>query len=210
MDDSPEVIRQQMEETRASLSEKLETLEQEVVGRVQEARAAVTDTVETVKEAVHETVETVKDTFDINRHIQRHPWAVFGGSIALGFIGGRLLDRLEWKGANGSTVPVYDRPPATNGNTFSGKPYGSTGTEAVPAVAAEPMKDDGVHSLLRRFEPEVDKLKGLAVGTVMGLVRDMLTGSIPDPLKPQVSEVMNSLTVKLGGQPIHGAIIEPT
>jgi phosphate uptake regulator len=74
MDDSPEVIRLQMEETRASLSEKLETLEQQVVGTVQDARAAVTDTVETVKEAVHETVETVKDTFDIGAQMQRHPW----------------------------------------------------------------------------------------------------------------------------------------
>lgn len=208
MDDSPEVIRQRMEETRASLSEKLETLEQEVVGRVQDARAAVTDTVETVKEAVQETVDSVKDTFNINRHIQRHPWAVFGGSIALGFIGGRLLEQLDSKNGNGPPAPVYDRPPATNGDTLSGQPYGSTGTAGGPAAESE--KVAGVHSLLGRVEPEVDKLKGLAVGTVMALVRDMLTGSIPDPLKPQVSEVMNSLTVKLGGQPIHGQIVQPT
>src|SRR5262249_38838293 len=113
MDDSPEVIRQQMEETRAALSEKLETLEQQVVGTVKDARAAVTDTVETVKGAVHDTVETVKETFDVSRQVERHPWAMLGGSIALGFLGGRLYERLEvpappWSpsGVNGEYSPA--------------------------------------------------------------------------------------------------------
>jgi len=199
MDDSPEVIRLQMEETRASLSEKLETLEQQVVGTVQDARAAVTDTVETVKDAVQGTVESVKDTFDVGRQMERHPWAMLGGAIAVGFIGGKLFDRLEPPlpyMANGTAAPVYDRPPAA--------------TSEFTAPVSEPEEKDGGHSLLRQFEPEIAKLKGLAVGAVMGVMRDMISGSIPEPLKPQISDVINSLTMKLGGEPVHGEIIKPS
>ena len=201
MDDSPEVIRQQMEETRASLSEKLETLEQQVVGTVQDARAAVTDTVETVKEAVHETVESVKDTFDISRQMERHPWAMLGGSIALGYVGGLLFEQLEAPqpyatNGHGVPAPVYDRPPNRTTNGATGETNGG------------PDSDHG-HSLLRQFEPEIARLKGLAVGAAMSVVRDMISGSIPDPLKPQVRDVMNSLTVKLGGEPIRAPLLEP-
>ena len=62
MDDEPEVIRQQMEETRSALTDKIERLEHQVVGTVQNTTRAVNDTVENVKEAVQETVSTVKDT----------------------------------------------------------------------------------------------------------------------------------------------------
>jgi len=50
-----------MEETRASLTEKLGTLEQKVVGTVENATTVVTETVDAIKETVHETVATVQD-----------------------------------------------------------------------------------------------------------------------------------------------------
>jgi hypothetical protein len=45
MDNEPEVTRADLDETRASLSEKLETLEQQVVHSVHGATNAVNDTV---------------------------------------------------------------------------------------------------------------------------------------------------------------------
>src|SRR5437879_565808 len=102
MDNEPEeVIKHQMLETRASLAEKLETLEQQVVGTVQSATTAVTDTVESVKDAVQQTVEmakesvtntveAVKDTFDLPRQVREHPWIMFAGSAAVGFAAGHL------------------------------------------------------------------------------------------------------------------------
>jgi len=45
----PEVIRQQMEATRTDLTEKLERLEQSVVGTVEETTSAVTGTVKSVE-----------------------------------------------------------------------------------------------------------------------------------------------------------------
>ena len=74
----PEEIRNQIEETRSSLTEKLETLEHEVketvrgatdavVGTVQSVRSTVECTVEAVKGSVESTLESVRRTFDVQR-----------------------------------------------------------------------------------------------------------------------------------------------
>ena len=54
MDDDPEMIRHQMQETRSSLTDKIERLEQTVTDKVQSTTAAVTNTVESVKGAVQD------------------------------------------------------------------------------------------------------------------------------------------------------------
>ncbi len=93
MDSEPEVTRADMDETRAALSEKLETLEHQVVDTVQGASNAVADTVESVKDAVHDTVVNVKDALNLHLQVKRHPWGVLAGSIALGYLLGYLLFR---------------------------------------------------------------------------------------------------------------------
>src|SRR5438552_13806212 len=110
-----EVIKHQMLETRASLAEKLETLEQQVVGTVHNATSAVTDTVASVKGAVQDTVEAVKDTFDLPRQVREHPWIMLGGSIALGYTGGCLLKQLESSGRR------EDAGAALNGPAFGAR-----------------------------------------------------------------------------------------
>ncbi len=127
----PEVIRRQMEAQRASLAEKLETLENKIVRTVDEAREAVAETVQTVKDSVqssvdtvkdtvHSSVETVKETFDVRLQVQRHPWAMFGGAIGVGFAAGWLLNRAprasrrsrpEWTPAAYTAAPRYVAPP---------------------------------------------------------------------------------------------------
>ncbi len=109
MDDETEVIKKQMADTRESLAEKVEALEHKVVNTVEGATDTVTSTVESVSDtvaAVRETVqdtvqsvkggvrdaaESVKGALDIQHHAEEHPWALFCGSVAVGFIGGYLL-----------------------------------------------------------------------------------------------------------------------
>ncbi len=117
---------------RASLTEKLETLEHQIVETVQGATSAMTETVENVKEAVHdtvsevkstvnETVDTVKSTFDIPHHFRRHPWLMLGGAVAVGYLASRILDRVlesrtpaipPSRAAASTTAgaPVYEQP----------------------------------------------------------------------------------------------------
>lgn len=120
MDSESQVIREQMDQTRASLTDKLEELENKVMGSVQGASNAVRETVEevmhtveSVKETVHDTVETVKgtvqetvdtvkgsvsdtvdtvrETFDIQHQVDKHPWMMMAGATAVGFIAGTLM-----------------------------------------------------------------------------------------------------------------------
>jgi hypothetical protein len=203
MADEPEVIRQQMEETRSALTEKLETLEQQVVDTVQGATSAVTETVEKVKGSVQDTVETVKETFNVRRQVEHHPWLMFGGSVALGYLGGRLLDRSEPSRAGFHGSALY-------GNGWGGKRHGDEMQEVIRAAPApessRPAEESWISSLAQRFEPEIDRLKGLAVGAVLSLVRDMVASSAPSQLRPQLTEVMNNITTKMGGQPLAGSL----
>src|SRR5579859_6838521 len=93
MVNAPQVTRGQMNDTRAALSAKLETLERRIVDTVHGTADAVVQTVDNVKDAVHDTVGSVKDTFDLPLQVDRHPWAIVAGSVALGFLGGYLLYR---------------------------------------------------------------------------------------------------------------------
>ncbi|MBL8796134.1 MAG: hypothetical protein JNM56_19690 [Planctomycetia bacterium] len=212
MDSKPEVIRQQMEETRTALTQKLESLEEKVVSTVQGATSAVTDTVENVKEAVEETVTTVKDTvqdtvetvrdsLDVEQHVQRRPWLMFGGSVLLGFVAGQLLH----SGSRRRYRPRGERP--LSGST----PAMSVSTPAAAAAASAatlPEEPGLLSSLAEQFQPEIAKLKGLAIGTALGAVRDIARELAPDQMKAQVADMVNNVTVKLGGEPIQGSVLD--
>jgi ElaB/YqjD/DUF883 family membrane-anchored ribosome-binding protein len=216
MDNETEVIRQQIEGTRAALTEKLETLEDHVVETMHEATTAVGETVETVKETVEETVgtvketveetvETVKETFDLRLQVQRHPWAMVGGSVAVGFALGRVLGRIE--GESGPALSGRDRDqPAAGPAAWRGSELEQTMLQSrTPAPAPAPGQNL-LGGVANKFGSELARLKGLAIGATLSMLRDVLTQSAPDPLRGRLKEVMDDVTVKLGGEPIHGPI----
>src|SRR5262245_43281642 len=130
--EDPEVIRRQMEAQRASLAEKLDTLENKIVRTVDDAREAVAETVQTVKDSVQSSVDTVKDTvsssvetvketLDVRLQVQRHPWAMFGGSVAVGFVAGWALNRALRSGRRTAIPPGYT-PPSYTGSASNATP----------------------------------------------------------------------------------------
>ncbi len=200
MDPEPSVIRQDIEETRQSLTEKLETLENQVMGTVQHARMTVEDTIDSVKSTVSETVDTVKRTFDLEYQIGQHPFIAAG----LALLGGAAVGAMV-KGARhhhmfdgGRPVPRLRQP---DGGATQASNWAPTGSS--PESSAE----EG--GLLNRFGDEVDKMKGLAIGAAMGIVRDLAKDYLPKTLAPHVDEVLESATRKLGGQPLEGRITSP-
>jgi len=222
MPDEPEIIRQQMHETRSALTEKLETLEQQVVGTVAEAQCAVQETVENVKEAVQETVETVKGTvqegvqsvrraFDLPHQMNEYPWLFFGGSVALGFLCGRAMlpaphnRRQDDYFRHGFMPPqsTWQSGRETNGHTES-----SAFARREEQPAPQEKQHSWFDSLAKSFSSEIDKVKGLAIGVGVGMVRDMLTQAAPENLRHQVGEIMNNLTAKLGGETIREPILD--
>jgi hypothetical protein len=184
----PEVIRQQMEETRTSLAEKLETLEQKVSSTVLETASAVTETVENVKETVESSVEAVKETLNLRLQTERHPWEMIGGAFAIGFLGGWITTR----------GPHPIPPPPALGHVG---PQANLYQPAASSYATQPS------SWLSKLSPEIEKLKGLAIGTVAGLVRDALAEAVPESMRPQVTEMLDDLASRFGGKPLPSPVL---
>jgi hypothetical protein len=205
MDQEPHVIRENIEETRSGLTRKIETLEQEVMGTVKDTRDAVTETVdavkgtvENVKETITESVESVKQAFDLRRQTQRHPWAVLGGSIGVGL----LL---------GSALPVRKTTRAMNGDTaarcFREPEYQAEVNQPQPEVEKAPPRRSFLSKMAVQFEPEIAKLRGVAIGAVAGIVRDLLKEKVPESLAPHVQGLIQDVSRKMGGEEIRGPIL---
>lgn len=216
MDDEPEVTREQMDETRASLSEKLETLEHHVLDSVQGTTDAVQETVATVKDAVHDTVAGVKDLFDLPLQVRRHPWLIVGGSIALGYLGGYLLlrrrgpDHPAVQGPQPSTPPVGSYTTRQHNGVVKDHRFVEEPSEKAPnKEAAQGPSENGLLSgVSSRFGPEISKLEGWVIGTVLSTVRDIITQSVPAQMKAELGGVLDSFTVKLGGEPVQGPVFK--
>jgi ElaB/YqjD/DUF883 family membrane-anchored ribosome-binding protein len=212
MENEAHVIRRQMEETRTSLQDKLETLEQQVKDTVQGATVAATDTVQTVKEAVEETVETVKDTvdqtvqavkdtFNLRNQVDAHPWAMVLGAAAVGFVGGRVLYsqvQAEPLRQNFSApAPVEPKPTTAHRN----------------GASPGPLKTDHLgfwSGIAGHYRDELAKVQGLALGVAASAVREMLISSAAPALAEQIADIVDSFTTKIGGKPIHGPVFEKT
>jgi len=202
MDEQPEAIRQHIDETRAAMADKLSTLEDEVIDTVKGATEAVADTVESVKDSVVDTVDAVKDTvqetvqsvkrtFDLQRQFDRHPWLLLAGSVATGFLAGRLLGNLGARSSSRTARPALAPASATSSapRNYSNGAAGNAPSE--PGVLSK---------LAAPLEEGISKLKELAVGSLLGMLRDQAKRALPENLKPQVEEVLNDLTTKLGGK----------
>jgi len=217
MENEPELIRDQMQETRTALTEKLDTLQQKVADTVdsittpvtetvQTVKAAVTDTVDSVKETVAGTVESVKETFNLSKQVEQHPWPMMAGSLAAGFLLGRILPS-PFQAVHGalSSEPNFgklDRASASRGTNGNGSPK--------PKEEAASSSEPGLlHGLTEAFSGELDKLKGLSVSVATGLLRDLMTQSMHGEIGDRVKQWMDGMTEKLGGKPLTEPLVTP-
>jgi ElaB/YqjD/DUF883 family membrane-anchored ribosome-binding protein len=196
MDDEAEVIREHMEETREALTDKLQKLENQVADTVTTTATSVAETVENVTDTVKGTVQTVKDsveqvvtsmrdTLDLRLQVERHPWGMFAGGVAVGFVGTKLVDRaMESRGGR------FVRESAMNATR-----------EAPSSVLGW---------LASAYSDELRSLKALGIGTAIGVMRDMISQALPPELGAQVGDWVDSLTSKVGGRPIHGPVFSFT
>jgi ElaB/YqjD/DUF883 family membrane-anchored ribosome-binding protein len=176
-----DVIRKRIEETRAALQAKLAALENQVRGTVSE----VATRVQTTRAAVEQTAQSVRRSLDLNYQMQERPWAMLGGCFMLGTVVGLALAPRRQPSSRISRGGV-----ALRGDEESAR--------SVEALASS----GGVslfHRLADSFQPELAKVRGLAVGFLMGAVRDVLKGAIPPNLAPHVEDILNNVTTKMGG-----------
>jgi len=207
------VILHQMEETRTALQDKVEKLEEQVKETVASATEAVEtvketvqETVSTVKETVQETVESVKDTLDVSHQVDRHPWAMVLGATAIGYIGGRILLRMMEAPPSPAAMlippqrayqPLPESTPRVNEPTH------------VPFRQPEPPPGPSLKDTVMEYAgPELKQLKGLALGTLGAVVRQLATESAPPQLKEPIENLVDDFTTKLGGQRIEGNLFD--
>lgn len=210
MDDETEVIKQQMLETRTSLTEKLEALEDQVASTVRNTTEAVTETasavkgaventVNTVKDSVQETVESVKESLDLSRQMENHPWLMLGGAVLAGYVGARLLSGAETVAGTvaGTVAASVSPPPAREPERFSSTGNGQSHSQAQPASS---FWDAMLHS----FQPTISKLEELAIGATSAVVGDMIVKAAPEGVRSELTAIFDELTRSLGGKPMKG------
>jgi ElaB/YqjD/DUF883 family membrane-anchored ribosome-binding protein len=183
--ENEDMIRRKMEQTRESLTEKIDTLEKKLSESVEEVTAAVS----TAKETVHEGVESVKDFMDVKGHVERHPWLMIGGAVACGYVAGAVLARTpEREPAPVSTpapAPLKTLPPQGNGRHKREKETARPGGGWLSALA-----------------PEFDMLKSMALSATLSAVRDVVAAEAPPALLGHVRLFFDNITRKMGGEPL--------
>jgi ElaB/YqjD/DUF883 family membrane-anchored ribosome-binding protein len=202
-----EVIRDEMEHTRASLADKLGALETQVRETVSTASETVTSTVEGVKEVVDtvsDTVGSVTDTFNVSKQVEENPWLAMGIAVAAGFVVGQLL--------SGTSQPAPQPQPQPAPQPPTPAPVPVTAHASTAPAPESPGITDRISSMLPSLDaimPDlasvgntvVSGLTGLAVGSVMGVVREMVVNGLPPEWKGELTKLVDQVTTQLGGKP---------
>jgi len=237
MEDHTEPILKQMEETRSSLTEKLEALEskvtgqvvqpvadavekvtdaatdivenvkdtvQAVTGKVEDAVLTVTGTVEevihTVAEKVENSAHAVASAFSLRKHTERHPWLVFGVAATTVCIVGSLMGRRASRRQPDSEASPWTRPRQHARGTNGAAHHAETSATKRTPKSKPAQQESWVGEQMRR-------LKGLGLAALMGTVRDLAKHAITGPLGDRIAEEVESMTTRLGAEPIHGDIL---
>jgi gas vesicle protein len=234
MDEQPEVIEHEMEETRHSLAEKLGALEgqvaetvqgttgavadtvgtvketvEDVSEKVKETVAAVEQTVETVKETVQQTVETMKETVQQTVSTVSNTFRQAAHTVSEAFDIRLQAQRRPWLVFGGSVVAGW----------LGGYLYGQAVRRPSGAAAWHPTPT-GAEAAMRRPEStggsfrmpdwlseEFGRLKNVALGAAMGLARDLVRQNMPGPLGERIAEEIEHVNSHLGGEQIRGPLV---
>lgn len=199
MDNELEVIRDEMEQTRANLADKLGALENQVRETVSGATEAVSSTVDGVKDVVStvsETVESVTETFNVSKQVEKNPWMAMGAAVATGFVLAQVLSRASEPSPSPAPTPSEPSP-----------------RPAAPPQPAERKEEDGLMDSLGKMLPDlsgvtntlVSNLGGLAVGSLMGLIREFASSGLSKEWQGDVTKLIDQVTTQLGGKPLDAA-----
>lgn len=164
---SPDEIRQQIEETRASLNHKLDALEGEVRCTVAEAKVSV------------------KQTLSLRYHADVRPWTVFGASVLTGMLLGAAVVR--------SKEPVQQA--GTNIQNWLHRQRSEIRHNGGHNIARK--INDGVGGVIGEAREEVrrqaDELRSAALATVAGLAGEVTRRSVPGPLGTRLASIVDHI-----------------
>jgi len=218
--DAVEATKDAVTGTVEAVTNTVETVKDTVQDTVEAVTDKVSETIGNVTEQFQETVKTVTETLNVKLQAERHPWMVFGGAVALGALGGYLLggasrrkSESPSRSQNGFPAGYHSGGEAQTTTSQPQAERQNSGPSVVGSVASAAGHALGgvagsVGSALGGLLGEqLGHLKGLALGAMMGVVRDLAVRSLPENLKGRVAEEVDRLTRGLGGEPIQGSIL---
>lgn len=183
---NPEDIRQEIEGTRASLDEKIHSLESNVQDAVQAA----------------------KEKLSPMHYVESNPWACFGAAVGVGFLLGQLTTGSSSSyNRDFSTTSLRGFRPETLGSFGASKSNGNgnSGASAAPGAAAgafSGLASTGmVMAASKFFDKEIRDLRNYAIGQAMGVVKELAKGAVSPELSPRIGEVLDRATRALGATP---------
>jgi ElaB/YqjD/DUF883 family membrane-anchored ribosome-binding protein len=206
-------LHEEIDKTRSDLTDKLQTLEDQVKDTIHSATEKVGDTIEQVTSTVQETVESakstvndtvgaVRQTFDLEYQMEVRPWTMLAGSVCVGLLAGALVGRQSRGRSLGEL--------ASSGYRGMSESLASAGSAAQDyAQRAREQGPSLLSQVYHQFEPELAQVKEMAIGYAAGMLRDMIKQAVP-ALREQIDEVMNKATTKFGGQPVQGPVLQPS
>jgi len=190
-------MRQDIDCTRAAMADKLEALEDRVMGTVQSAQETAEDSLQMAKD----TVATVKRNFDIKYQVEQHPWTMVGGCFLAGLVLGGLVLRGRRRSRQTPERLAGNETPLAESPRLLAQQRGNGSLDSAAPPPRPQSTSANRPGLFGPFQEEIDKVKGMAIGYVMGLARDSIKHAVPE-LASQIDDVMNSVTTKLGGKPV--------
>jgi len=193
MDQRSDNIRQDIEQTRASLDDKLGMLE----------------------DKAQEVATKARETFDLKHQVNERPWMALGAAVAAGYIlgsmGGEEHSSPRWTGQNWSgsainsasqgtwsTTPVsnYSHYSSSPAASYSSSPAASYSQQSSPANGPSTVDaiKDKAGDFLSQFDGEIDALKTAAVAALTNYLRSTIRELAPavgqhlDQIRPQQSQ----------------------
>lgn len=186
---TPEEIQNEMLQTRESLTEKVEALEQQVVGTVEAVKSFVTTAPETVSDTVKQAAaavsESVKETFDITGHIRRHPLVAVGTAALVGCT-------LSWLLSRKRESDLSHRMSSAAADSPIGRPAEAPIAPPQPAAAAAPAAPEKPGLFDELFEMLGDKAKQLLRE---GL--ETASAALKESIQTQVPRLVNDMSARL-------------
>jgi ElaB/YqjD/DUF883 family membrane-anchored ribosome-binding protein len=202
MADETDVIREQMAQTRSSLSDKLERLEQRVFETAENTVGAVEDSAFTLKHCVQDSVQAVSSAvrdswlaatsaLDAHKQVEQYPWSCVAASVGAGFIAGCLVPETHLHTTPEAALRAERMRPGPSDDI----------------AQAERCRSGWLKSAIEPLRPEIHTLKELGVGMILGLVRDFVNEAAPESVRSGLIEVLNDVTRKVGGRPLPSPIL---
>jgi ElaB/YqjD/DUF883 family membrane-anchored ribosome-binding protein len=162
----PAEIREEMRDTRAAMTEKLELLEGQVTRRVEDLQSRVEATVDHVRDSVHDTVETIRRSVDWRHQMNEHPWAMFGGAVMAGFVVTRLAGSSRVRSAVRDGVSAVSQGISHLGPVSTNPPAYGRASTLLDQVSSQ-------------FNSQVARLENAAVSAAGDFVERLIVNAVP-------------------------------